>query len=465
VSLRRRLSLSRRLALIVAVAVALGIALASTATFVSSRGTLNSQVDSTLDSEAVVLDNSSVLGQCGNCAALLGLAPDLQVINSAGPVVSLANRPKLPLSAAEVAVAQGRRSSVLRDVTVDGQAYRMLTVPYPPMGIGFAIQIAAPLAAVDQSLHRLAVALLLVTLAGVAVAIALGLVVARAGLAPIGELIEAVERVARTDELGPPLPEAPVGTRADEVTRLARSYNRMLLALAASRHRQRQLVADASHELRTPLTSLRTNVELLARAEAQGRPLAPADRARLFADVTAQTEELATLVGELTALARDDTPVEEPEDLDLAEVTAVAVERVRRRSGGVSIVTELTPTPVSGRRGVLERAVLNLLDNAVKWSPPGGEVYVGLRDRVLLVADQGPGIPEEDLPHVFDRFYRSPTSRGLPGSGLGLSIVADAAREHGGTVSLGGGSAGGTVARLRLPATASFAFPRPAAPD
>jgi two-component system sensor histidine kinase MprB len=448
------MSLSRRLALIVAAAVAVGIALASSATYVSSRGTLNAQVDSTLESQAGVLDNSPPLENCDNCSALLGLAPDLQVLTTGPFRLKLANRPVLPVTAADVSVAEGRRSSVLRDITVAGTSYRMLTVPYPPYGNGAAIEIAAPLTQVDRSLHRLAVALVLVTLAGVAVAIALGLVVARAGLAPIGALTEAVERVARTDELGPPLPESPDGVPPDEVSRLSSSFNRMLRALSASRARQRQLVADASHELRTPLTSLRTNVELLARAEAQGRPLAAEDRARLLSDVTAQTEEMASLIGELTSLARDDSPAEESEDLDLAEVAAVAVERVRRRAGEVRILAELTPTPITGRRGALERAVLNLLDNAVKWSPPAGEVFVGLRDRVLVVADHGPGIPAEDLPHVFDRFYRSPTARGLPGSGLGLSIVAEAAREHGGTVSLDRGPDGGTVARLWLPVVA-----------
>ena len=257
--------------------------------------------------------------------------------------------------------------------------------------------------------------------------------VARNGLRPVRRLTDAAEDIARTEKLDPIEVEG-----NDEIARLARAFNAMLAALSASRDRQRQLVADAGHELRTPLTSLRTNLDLLTQADRQGG-LSEASRAELLDDVRFQIEELTTLIGDLTELARD-----EPD-----AVRARASSTSRRSpsapssgsaAGPAACTSTCTPSPggCHGDSAALERAVTNLLDNAAKWSPPLGTVTVRLTDGTLQVSDQGHGIAESDLPHVFDRFYRSPESRTMPGSGLGLSIVRQVAERHGGRSGWGG---------------------------
>jgi two-component system sensor histidine kinase MprB len=279
-----------------------------------------------------------------------------------------------------------------------------------------------------------------------------GVAVARAGLRPVDRLTAATERVAATGDLRP----IPVDG-SDELARLTQSFNEMLDALAASQEQQRRLVADAGHELRTPLTSMRTNLELLAAASKPGSPTLPeSDRAEILVDVQAQVAELSTLVGDLVELARDDAPLKVHEPLELTDVVLRALERARRRAGDVEFVPTLVPWTLVGDSTALERAVLNLLDNAAKWSPPGGTVRVQMRpldewSMVLEVADTGPGIAEDDLPRVFDRFYRSDTSRTMPGSGLGLAIVRQVALRHGGAVWAGRAPEGGALLAMRLP--------------
>jgi two-component system sensor histidine kinase MprB len=220
----------------------------------------------------------------------------------------------------------------------------------------------------------------------------------------------------------------------------------MLSALEDSTRKQRQLVADASHELRTPLTSLRTNIEVLAGE----RTLPAGERERLLIDVVEQLGEMTTLIAELIELARAEQPPVEPEDVRLDLVAADAVERTRRNRPGVEFETDLEESLVYGVPSTIERAVANLLDNAAKWSPPGGPVEVAVRDCTVTVRDHGPGIAEEDLPFVFDRFYRARSARGLPGSGLGLAIVRQVAESHGGEVVAERAEGGGTRMTLRL---------------
>jgi two-component system sensor histidine kinase MprB len=220
----------------------------------------------------------------------------------------------------------------------------------------------------------------------------------------------------------------------------------MLGALEDSAQAQRQLVSDASHELRTPLTSLRTNIEVLARDQA----LPPGDREQLLQDVTDQLAEMTALIAELVELARGDQAPAEPEDVRLDLVTAEAIERTRRNRPGVTFDAALEETLIRGVPATIERAISNLLDNAAKWSPPGGRVEVTVRDGAVTVRDHGPGIAVDDLPYVFDRFYRAPAARGLPGSGLGLAIVRQVAEAHGGTVTAEPADGGGTRLRLTL---------------
>jgi two-component system sensor histidine kinase MprB len=247
----------------------------------------------------------------------------------------------------------------------------------------------------------------------------------------------------------------------DELARLTQSFNAMLGGLAESREQQRRLVADAGHELRTPLTSLRTNLELLIESSKPGSPtLSPQDTAELYSDVRAQVDELTTLIGDLVELARQDTPQVVHEPVELVEVVERALDRARRRASGVRFDVALQPWTLLGDSSALERAVLNLLDNAVKFSPPDGVIGVTLRPlsdgtAVIEVTDEGPGISDADLPHVFERFYRSEEARTLPGSGLGLSIVLQAAQRHGGMAYAMHAPAGGALMAIRLPGRSS----------
>jgi two-component system sensor histidine kinase MprB len=320
---------------------------------------------------------------------------------------------------------------------------------------GVAISTAAPLSETERTLGNLALLLVIVAAIGVVGAATAGLLIARAALRPVDRLTDAAEHIARTEDLDTRIPTE----GKDEIARLSRSFNTMTSALSASRDRQRMLIADAGHELRTPLTSLRTNIDLLLRSEVLGRKLPAETRYNLLTSVKAQLRELSSLVGDLLELARH-TPAEpSTEIVALHEVVGNAVERARLRGPGLRIEAVTEPWYVQGDAGSLERAVMNLLDNAVKFSPPGGAVDVRLhaneRYGELTVRDHGPGIPPDELPYVFERFWRSPSARSLPGAGLGLSIVALVVREIGGEVKLGPAEGGGTLARAHFPGAPS----------
>ena len=327
---------------------------------------------------------------------------------------------------------------------------------------GNTLILAQSLLHTDRVLKRLAWVLFIVGCGGVALAALAGTTVARAGLRPVARLTRAAERVSRTMDLTP----IPVSGN-DELARLTESFNTMLGALATSRDRQARLVADAGHELRTPLTSLRTNLELLIAASEPGAPAVPTeDMVELRSDVMAQIEELSTLVGDLVDLAREDAPEVVYEEVDLVQIIEHALERVRRRRSDVDFQTTLTPWFVFGEEHGLSRAVLNVLDNAAKWSPRGRSVIVELNQVAistaeLTVADAGPGIPAEDRELVFERFYRSTQSRSMPGSGLGLAIVRQVVMRHGGSVRAEQSQLGGALIRMTLPGRATPAEPSP----
>jgi len=347
----------------------------------------------------------------------------------------------LPVSERTRAPAAGRAKPFFEDAHVADTHVRIYTVPTNRPG--FALQIARPLNEVDRALSRISRLLLLIALGGIGLAAMLGLGVARAVLAPVRRLTDAAEDVSETRDLSRRIDE---GGR-DELSRLAATFNTMLAALEDSARAQRQLVADASHELRTPLTSLRTNIEVLSRADA----LPSGERGKLLHDVTEQLAEMTALIAELVELARGDQTPTEPEDVRLDLATADAIERTQRNRPGIVFRTELEETIVRGVPATIERAISNLLDNAAKWSPPGGEVEVAVRDGEVSVRDRGPGIGQDDLPFVFDRFYRAASARGMSGSGLGLAIVRQVAESHGGSVTAEAAEGGGTRLRLRLP--------------
>ncbi|MBB2908850.1 two-component system sensor histidine kinase MprB [Streptosporangium becharense] len=380
-----------------------------------------------------------------------GLGPRWQLLDRTATVVSDAAGP-LPVTAGARRVATGQSARHQEQVVIGRDHYQMLSVPAAGGG---AVQIALDVEDMTRTMTRFSLLLVLACAVGVAGAALLGRAVARAGLAPVGQLTETVEHLTVTMNLGEAIPVS----GDDEVARLARSVNTLLAAIDEARRAQRALVEDAGHELRTPLTSIRTNVELLLAVERQpelAHRLPPEERAKLLCDLEAQVRELATLTTELVELAREETTREAPEPVDLADVVNAAISRVRMRAPGLRFTTDLQPVRVRGRPGELERMVLNVLDNAAKWSPPdatvrtvlGPDEATGIR---LTITDEGPGIDPADLPHVFDRFYRAQAARSMPGSGLGLAIVAQTAAQHGGDVTAEPHHPHGTRVTIRLP--------------
>ena len=442
------MSLRRRIAVTAAAAVAVAVVLGSMVTYVVVRDALRGQIDRSLsDVPAPSLNERFTMrvppGADPEVDALEQPVIFAQLVGEDRLIASAGQRRRLGDPDEVRAVADGTRPPYFADEEVDGTHVRVLTRQAGP---NLAVQLARPLTEVDDALAELRLGLGLVSVMGIALAAFLGRLATRHAVRPVTELTESAEHVARTRDLSHRI-EASGG---DELARLAASFNTMLEALDDSQRAQRRLVADASHELRTPLTSLRTNLEVL------GSPngLAPADRERLRADLVSQLEELGELVGDLVELARDGEPSGEPhEPLRFDELVACAVERARRHAPAVVFEADLEPCVVAGERGRLDRAVANLLDNAAKWSPPGGTVEVALRDGELTVRDHGPGIAAEDLPHVFDRFYRAAAARGRAGSGLGLAIVRHVADGHAGTVRAEPAPGGGALLRLALPAS------------
>jgi two-component system sensor histidine kinase MprB len=355
----------------------------------------------------------------------------------------------LPVSAAARAVASGRRPAFFSDATVAGTHVRVLTERALPNGVW---QVALPLTEVDSTLAHLELVLAVVCLGGIALAAALGLLVSRGALVPVRRLTGAAERVARTQDLGHRINAG----GEDELGRLAASFNTMLATLERSRLAQRQLISDASHELRTPLTSVQANLDALA----IGERLSAHERARAVAAAQAQLRELTVLVGDLVDLSKTEVEEIEVEDVRLDLAAAAAVERARLHSPRCSFSLDAEPCLVRAAPARLDRAIANLLDNASKWSPPSppaDPVEVRVREGRLEVRDRGPGIGQDDLPRVFDRFYRAPAARGLPGSGLGLAIVRQFAETHGGAVHAANDPGGGARLTLELPPQAMTA--------
>lgn len=459
-----------RLALLAALTVALAVAACATVSWFLVRAQLVGSMDDSLRENRV--DPGVVVGrvQSGQCTPPDQKAPNpfgatVQVVDREGTSCALVGK-QLEVDPADIAVAEGHRPEAVHDArAADGTDYRVVTTPVKDTDV--SVSVARPLTELDDSLHKLAAVLATVATAGVLAAAGAGVVLARAGLRPVDRLTGAVEHIARTEDLAVRIPVE----GDDEIARLSRSFNSMTAALASSRELQQQLIADAGHELRTPLTSLRTNIDLLVRSEETGRRLPDEDRRALLDSVRAQMSELAALIGDLQELSRPDAVPGsgQLEVTALHEIAERAVERVRLRTTGVTVTAELSPWYVRGDPTALERAVVNLLDNAVKFSPEDGSVEVALSGApgpggpgVLRVRDHGPGVPEDELPYVFDRFWRSPSARSMPGSGLGLSIVARTVQQSGGDVRLCPAEGGGTEAVLRLPGAGT---PPPAWPE
>ncbi|MGW4390028.1 ATP-binding protein [Streptomyces sp. NPDC004685] len=453
----RGLPLRSRLALLVTTAVAVAVATSATVCWFVVQGALVNSLDAALKSTARLSPDlvARLITPEGDCRRVV-LNPDdpglfkqvIQIVDRDGNSCVIYGKESVEVTPADVGVAGGKASDAVHDATAgNGSKYRVYTYPLP--GYPAAVSVARPLSEVDDTLGKLGLILALVAGIGVIGAGAAGLWVARTGLRPVDELTDTVEHVARTEDLTVRIPVE----GDDEIARLSASFNSMTASLASSRDLQQQLIADAGHELRTPLTSMRTNIELLTRSEETGRAIPPDDRKALMASLKAQMTELAALIGDLqvlsrTGLAGGDGPLKV---VSLHDTVRTAIERARLRGPELTITSDLAPWYVRAEPAALERAIVNLLDNAVKFSPPEGTLEVHLMRGRLTVRDHGPGIPADELPYVFDRFWRSPTARALPGSGLGLSIVARTVETYGGTVELGAAEGGGTVATMQLP--------------
>jgi two-component system sensor histidine kinase MprB len=323
--------------------------------------------------------------------------------------------------------------------TFGGQPYRVVAVPRDDGG---EIRVGRSLAETDSVLSSVRNRSILVGLVIIALAAAAGVLIARRTTRSVTRLSAAADQIAASGRLDIAVPP---GGR-DEIGRLARAFASMLAALTRSRDQQQRLVQDAGHELRTPLTSLRANIDTLRRHP----DLATAPRGHLLADLDSELRELSALVDELVALAVDSHDDEPEQAVALDQLAGRAADRTRRR-GGRTIIVNAAPTVVVGKPEQLLRAIGNLLDNAVKFSPDGTPIELSVRGGRLQVRDHGPGIAAEDLPRVFDRFYRAVDARSLPGSGLGLAIVRQIAEDAGGSASAANHPDGGAVFTLELP--------------
>jgi two-component system sensor histidine kinase MprB len=476
------MSFRRRIILASSAAVAIAVVLASVLVYVLTSNELHGQVDAQLLHR---VDNLRLIerrparrhsdklldalqGRTGGSQQLLENGPEpganalrnvqprpnqvrgyQQLVNGAGRVLfrSGAKDVTLPVDARTRRLAAGKGASFFRDAHVNAIHMRILAEYFAR---GRVVQFAQPLSEVDELLSHLRLILVLLSLGGILLAALLGQLVARAAMQPVRRLTRAAEHVAETRDLSGRI--APTGD--DEIGRLAISFNAMLdalevsmAALDASVHAQRQLVADASHELRTPVTSLRTNIEILQHAPGMDDP----ERERLLEDVVEQIGELTLLMNDLIDLARGEQQRADAEDVRLDIVVAEALARAQRNSPTTPLQAHLEPVLLSGVPARLDRAVANLIDNAIKYSPPGAPVEVELHAGKLTVRDHGRGISAEDLPHVFDRFYRGAEARGRPGSGLGLAIVRQVVAQHGGTVTAQLAPGGGTLMEINLP--------------
>lgn len=434
------MTLRGRLTLMAAMIVGTVLTLAAVVCFEVMRSELRGQADDSLRTQASLVRRARDGHFRPRGRAPLpappsragGAAPFVQLLSPAGTVMDRLRTREggLPVDARDRAVAEGSAGVQLRDRAVRGEHLRVITFPLPQGG---ALQLGRSLVSVDRALGLLRTVLIVLVLGGLALAVGLSRVFSRRVIAPIADLTAATRHIQATGDLS-----RRVSTRGpDEVGTLATRFNEMLERLSLAQGAleeagaaQRQLIADASHELRTPVTSLRTNIEVLLADEAMD----DATRRQLLSDVVEQTDELSAVVSDLIELARGDRPTEHEEDLDLGAIAREAVERAQRHAPHVSLRPEIEPWPSVGSPERLGRALNNVLDNAAKFSPPGGRIDVALRDGVFTVRDHGPGVDADDLPHLFDRFYRGRSAGPVHGSGLGLAIVRQVVEAHGGSV-------------------------------
>jgi two-component system sensor histidine kinase MprB len=425
-------------------AAAIAVILACFASYFTTRNSLINSVDESLHGEAKQFSDHHFLP-----AYAVLVLPSGETIPASSSLVD----------ATVLSVAKGKSAQIYRTVAIGNDNYRELIVPVAADSLmtcagGIECEIkttSAELLITDidgqvNELNGLIRTLTLVATGGLLLALGLGLFLARTALRPLEQVTNEIETVAETNDLGYRLTEGD----DDELGRLRRVFNRLLATVESSQVLQRQLVLDASHELRTPLTSLRTNAQVLSRAQ----ELNPDDLRQLTDDMVTQVDELAALVTDLGELSRGERSEGAVVTLRLDECLDECLDTARTyaRIKEITIDVNVEASSVLGRRDRLERAISNLLTNAIKFTPQGGRIMVDSRDGTISVSDSGPGIAEADLPFIFDRFWRSASARAMPGSGLGLSIVAQVIAELQGSVSVDHDpTLGGARFRITLP--------------
>jgi two-component system sensor histidine kinase MprB len=361
-----------------------------------------------------------------------------QIIDTNGILHKRRDLPDLPYEAALRSLREDPSRAYYSSISLENHEFRMLSVASPD---GTIIQVAKDTQILVDAQNGMRTYFPLFAALAVLVSGGFAWLFATRVTRPIEELAATAESIAATQDLN-----RNIEVRgSDEVAQLARSFNTMLVALRASSERQRRLVQDASHELRTPLTSLRANAEILERAT-----LNDEDRASILADMKAEVDELADLSVELSALATDQRAAEDPVQVDLLDVVSEIATRASRRTSAKVSVHSTDDTIVSARPSQLERAISNLVDNAIKFSGTSSAVEIHVGSKRVEVRDHGPGISDEDKPHVFDRFYRATATRSMPGSGLGLAIVSQFAEANDANVYVLDNAGGGVIVGLQF---------------
>ena len=439
------MSFRARVAVLVALVVAIAVACVAGSFLYLARGQAVESIDSKLRLRAsAVIQLSEKFGRLREFDRRMfgDYAPDdvlLQVFDDNRRIWA-SNVEPLPILPENLLVAQRKISSRISTTEIAGYRMRVLTLPLRTPGR--AAMVARPMDEVDAQLAGLWRMSIQIFVIGVAGSGLIGFVVAGRVVRPVRRLTEAATRVAETQNVDQPIDIK----RDDEFGQLASSFNEMLGALSLSREQQHRLVTDASHELRTPITSLRTNLEYMQRNSS----IEEDERRLILDDVLFELDELTGLVTELVDLATDQHHMGEAECIELDELVDAVVQRHRRRTS-YNIVYTATSSQVMAAPALVERAVSNMVDNALKWNPPDSSVQVRVENGSVIVSDNGPGIPVEEHEQVFERFYRTEGARSLPGSGLGLSIVRHVAESFGGQARIIDDGQPGTSIELSFP--------------
>ena len=450
------MKLRTRFLIATSVIVFLTVGILSVAIYATVSRHLLSEVDNSLDARVIAVvetirprNNQAPLAPSqGNRRfrnpleqALLPIRFDTvtQVIDRRGDIAIALGQVDLPISRDVAAMVRNPLAEKIRlTLQIDGVTYRMLSVPIPRGG---ALQLGKDISDIESAKDGILLWLFVLGLLAIAASGSAGWFIARRTARPIQKLAAAAEHIAATRELTTTLEIS----GDSEVRQLAVSFNSMLGALRLSREQQQQLIQDASHELRTPLTSLRANSELLEREnlDAETKNL-------ILRDIRAEVDELAALTGELSSLASDQRLVEQLQIVNLGEAVEEVVDRACRRSGRIINLERKSPASIRVRPSQLDRAISNLIDNAIKFSPLSGPVEVFVSDRRIEVRDHGPGIADADKPYIFDRFYRAVATRAAPGSGLGLAIVKQFVDDHDAKIEVADTPGGGATISIQF---------------